>query len=228
MKKKNTHNDLGFEVPDGYFESNIDRLFDLKNMAQHSQDVPFSVPLDYFDTLEDRVMNGVMASTYSGKKIEQPFNVPQGYFENLEHRVLKSINNQVDTKVENPFTTPQEYFVQLEQRVLEATVDKPVVELNNDYPSWVIPMLAVAAIFVAILAIDGFWPKNIMSMQDLNNEELALYISETDFISDQDAIDILYSDTDVFDYSNFETSVDNEALLDYLADEVEVNLMIEE
>ena len=230
MKKKNTHNDLGFKVPEGYFESNMDRLFDKVNPAQESKELPFSVPSGYFETLEDRIMDAVSADQNKSVSSSNPFEVPQGYFESLEDRVMSTVaqNKQVTLDKENPFTTPEHYFESLEQRVLEATVDKPVVKLERDYPSWVIPMIAIAAIFVAILAIDGFWPTQNMTIQDLENEEIALYLAETDFIYDNDAINILYSDNDILDTTNFETSLDNDELLNYLADEVDMNQMWEE
>ncbi|PRP65967.1 hypothetical protein [Nonlabens agnitus] len=230
MKKKNTHNDLGFKVPQGYFKANIDRLCDNVKPAQEREDSQFSVPSGYFDGLEDRIMNAVRSDQDADAVNANGFEVPKGYFDGLEDRVMNTVaqSERSANDKELPFTTPDNYFEQLEKRVLEATVDKPVVKLERDYPSWVIPMIAVAAIFVAALAIDGFWPQNALTIQDLENEEIALYLAETDFISDRDAINILYSDTDILDTANFETSISNDELLNYLADEVDMNQMLEE
>lgn len=231
MKKKNNNNELGFEVPQGYFESTMDRLFDKVDLAQERNKSPFSVPSGYFENLEERVMNSVQSNESIDIAAKQPFDVPQSYFENLENRVLQSVSNEMEHQADNketPFTTPENYFEDLEQRVLKSTVDKPVVKLNSDMPSWVVPMLAVAAIFVAVMAINGFWNSNALTMEDVDSEELALYLAETDFTTDQDAMDILYSNTNLLDNTTFETSIDNEVLLDYLADEVDMNQMIQE
>ena len=83
MKKKNTHNDLGFKVPDGYFKSNVDRLFDKMNPAQESKESPFSVPSGYFETLEDRILNAVSADQNKLFSSSNPFEVPLGYFESF-------------------------------------------------------------------------------------------------------------------------------------------------
>lgn len=228
MKKKNTHNDLGFKVPKDYFESSVDRLFDTVKGLQERPDVPFSVPSSYFESLEESIMSAVDANKDQQYHRITPFEVPQDYFETLENRVMNSITTSDESRNATPFTIPQDYFEKLEQRVLDATVDKPVAALNNDYPAWVLPMLAVAAIFVAVLAIDGFWPNNTMTIEDLDSEEIELYLAETNFTADEDAIDILFADTDILDVTQFETSIDNEELLDYLTDEVDMNQMIEE
>lgn len=229
MRKKNTHNDLGFKVPDGYFESNVDRLFDTVKGTQVRSDVPFSVPSNYFESLEERIMSVVDTNNDEQYyKDDIPFEVPQDYFETLENKVMNSITASDESRKATPFTTPQDYFEKLEQQILDATVDKPVVALINDYPAWVLPMLAIAAIFVAVLAIDGFWPSNTITMEDLDSEEIELYLAETNFTADEDAIDILFADTDILDVTQFETSIDNEELLDYLTDEVDMNQMIEE
>ncbi len=200
MKKKNTHKDLGFKIPEGYFDTAMDRMFDTMDGKVEKEEFPFTVPQDYFENLESRILLATIEkdAIESGSQLTSPFEIPQGYFE------------------------------QLEQSVLEATVDKPVVQLKKETPSWVIPLLAVAAIFIAVVGINGLFQSNVLTMQDLESEELALYLADTDFTADQDAIDILYTDTDVLDNTAFHSSIDNEVLLNYLADEVDMNQMLEE
>lgn len=229
MKKKNTHSELGFKVPDGYFKSNEDRLFHNIKAVQQSKELPFSVPSGYFERLDQRVLDNVEIDSIN-TATTPPFEVPHGYFEQLEDRVMANVTsiNTDGSTTDNPFTVPQDYFERAAQRTLEATVDKPVVKLNSDLPSWVIPMIAVAAIFVAVLAIDGFWPSNVMTIEDLGNEELAIYLAETDFTMDEEMSDIFYSDVGILDNASFEDHINDDDLLDYFADEVEMNQMIEE
>ncbi|WP_194851300.1 hypothetical protein [Nonlabens antarcticus] len=200
MKKKNTHKNLGFEIPDGYFESNMDRMFDFKVQPSEQHKLPFAAPVGYFENLEQRIFENTCdpKAEFSAADQELPFKVPEDYFKNLE------------------------------QHVLNQTVDKPVVQLKRDYPAWVIPMLAVAAIFIAVVTINGLWQSNSFSMEDLNNDELGLYLADTDFRSDQDVINILYSDSDDLKNVAFSNAIDNDDLLDYLVDEVDMNLMMEE
>jgi hypothetical protein len=200
MKKKNTHKDLGFEIPDGYFDTSMDRMFD-NNSPQHGvQGVPFAVPDNYFERLEDRILKNTV-----DKKVDD-VSIDKGM----------------------PFTVPQDYFKNLEQQILDKTVDRPVVQLERNLPAWVVPMLAVAAVLVAVMAINGFWQSSSFSMEDLGNEELGMYLADSDFASGQDAINILYSDADELQNVSFNSTMDNEVLLDYLVDEVDMNLMLEE
>jgi hypothetical protein len=200
MKKKNTHKDLGFKIPDGYFETAMDRMFDKQAQPAKKQEFPFAVPDTYFENLEQRILNNTIHKEPNGFSVDQ----------------------------NNPFEVPQDYFKDLEQQVLKSTVDKPVVKMEREYPEWVIPMLAIAAIFIAVVTISGLWESNTFSMEDLNNDELGMYLAETDFRSDQEAIDILYSDADDFQNVTFDSSMDNEVLLEYLVDEVDMNIMMEE
>jgi hypothetical protein len=200
MKKKNTHKDLGFKIPDGHFETAMNRMFDKQAQPAVKQELPFTVPETYFDNLEHCILS------------------------NTVHKETKSTS--MDKY--NPFQVPEDYFKNLEHRVLNNTVDTPVAKMERDYPEWVIPILAIAAIFIAVVAISGLWESRSFSIKDLNDDELGMYLAETDFRSDQEAIDILYSDADDFQNVSFDSSMDDEVLLEYLADEVDMNIMMEE
>ncbi len=232
MKKKNNNKDLGFNIPQGYFESNVDRLFDKATNSNEVVDAPFTVPQDYFSSLEDRIVQAVNKEKDNHR--DHGFTVPTQYFEQLESRVCQSVDSSskfLNKTTGAGYDVPPAYFDSLEQRVIENTVEAGgrVVSLDSKMPAWVMPMLAVAAAIVAIIAIDGFWNDNSLSLQDLNDDELELYIVESNFTVDQDAMDILFSNSNAFEDRSFETiPVDNDALLDYLADEVEMNQIIKE
>lgn len=200
MKKKNTHKDLGFKVPEGYFESAMDRMFDNSLEQGNGKPPSFSVPEGYFTSLEDRILN---------------------------HTTTKDLDS-AGAVSEMPFAVPQDYFENLEKQVLLKTVDKPVVQMKRDYPAWVIPMLAVAAIFIAVVTINGLWQSNTLSMEDLKSDELAMYLADTDFTADQESMDILYSNPNALNVSTSNRSFDDEALLDYLVEEVDMNQLMEE
>ncbi|AZQ44762.1 hypothetical protein [Nonlabens ponticola] len=166
MKKNNKHEDLGFKVPDGYFESNLARL--------------------------------------------------------------SSITNDSNTSRDNPFTVPDGYFENLEQRLLDQTIDKPVVQMDSDKPAWITPLLAIAAIIVFAIAVNGFWNSNSFTMDDLDNEDLILYLAETDITQDEEALEILYLGADDFLEDESYNDINQDVLVDYLADEVDLNQMMEE
>lgn len=200
MKKKDTHKDLGFEIPEGYFESNIDRMFDAITQQPVKEESPFAMPDQYFENLENRIIKNTLESECTGSSDvnESGFEVPAGYFDTLE------------------------------QRILENTVDKPVVQMKRETVSWIVPLLAVAAIFITVLSIDGLFQGSDLTIQDLHNDELVMYLSQTDFTADEEVIDILYTDTDALENIGFNSSIDNEVLLDYLSHEVDMNQMFEE
>jgi hypothetical protein len=157
------------------------------------------------------------------------FKVPDGYFDNLTDRLLSSHENSSPVVEKHPFKVPDTYFETLENRILESTIDKPVVQLESDHPAWIKPLLAVAAIVVLAIAVNGFWQGNSLTIEDLESEELAFYLAETDFTTDDEAIEILYADTDVLELEQATyDDIDQELLLDYLSEEVDLNQMMEE
>jgi hypothetical protein len=77
--------------------------------------------------------------------------------------------------------------------------------------------------FIAVMALADYGKANTFSMEDLNNDECTY---ETDFRSDQSHRHFIFRTDD------FQTciwcSMDNEVLLEYLVDEVDMNIMMEE
>ena len=103
------------QVPDGYFEGlselmlNRIKAMNAANAKDElnylspvlnniSKEMPYSVPVGYFNNLEEKLMHGVRESEdylsakeelesisplLSGLKKEMPYSVPQQYFENL-------------------------------------------------------------------------------------------------------------------------------------------------
>jgi len=81
MSKENLHNkNKGFGVPDGYFESFEDRLFERVKNASDS--IPgkdgFIAPKDYFDSFEDTLVKKIDASSKKSKVIK--FNIFKKYY----------------------------------------------------------------------------------------------------------------------------------------------------
>ncbi len=56
MKKYKSNNNIGFKVPDGYFETLETRLLDLR---ENENQAGFEVPKDYFENLEERLLQHV-------------------------------------------------------------------------------------------------------------------------------------------------------------------------
>ncbi len=225
MKKKKSHIDLGFAVPAGYFKDTMDRKLDQAMQQSSQSQASFSVPYHYFDALDERIVQSISTHNKHG------YSVPSGYFDQLENQVMHQVKQDKAAITGKPagFNTPSGYFDHLEDRVVDKVMEPRVIQMDSRVPSWVMPMLAVAAAIVALITIDGLWTDTSMSFDDLKDEELELYIAESNFTIDNDAMDILFSDNAALNDTSLEVvPVDNEFLLDYLADEIEMNQMIEE
>lgn len=93
MKDKKTyHKELGFKLPDNYFENLEDQLMDHVSLTSElSDDAGFKTPGGYFDTLTDELV--VHASLKDAIGDDHAFTVPDGYFESLSSELLPDDTN---------------------------------------------------------------------------------------------------------------------------------------
>jgi hypothetical protein len=119
-------------------------------VAAINRQLPYQVPLGYFDTLADTIRTRIVNSAYlpeTGK--ENPYQAPEGYFESLATNIMSRIKateagsakeelsflspvlNSLDKKV--PFSNPEAYFEELPENVVAGikAVDFVNEELEN-------------------------------------------------------------------------------------------------
>jgi hypothetical protein len=124
-------------------------LFSLKTNA-----IPFSVPNNYFDDLENSMLSQVNLEKQLEKEVA--FDMPNDYFNQLEDKVLNHI------KAEVPLNSPAQ---QAERRV---------ISLNQRLKKLFAPM-AIAACLVLFFSI--FYKSNSADFNSLPNNEISEWLS---------------------------------------------------
>jgi hypothetical protein len=173
----------------------------MSNDKQHNRS-GFSVPSGYFDQLTDQVMREVKLSRQSDSA---GFEVPDSYMDQLTDRIMESVQDN-DSKVITMHTT----------------------KTVSDNTSWLIPLITAAAIGLLLFSLQGLWGTTPASFEILEDQEVMDYVMNLETSMDQDAIELLFADNDVIDYINVDTQINDDELMDYLIDEVDLNQMYSE
>ncbi len=109
MKNKNNilkglkSTDLGFKIPENYFE-NFERGFSNSGIKKSNG---FTVPDQYFEKISDEILAKIDVTQIPE---QTGFTTPNNYFKNLE---IKSINKTSNTKVINLFSNQYKRFISL-------------------------------------------------------------------------------------------------------------------
>src|SRR6266487_3098138 len=108
--------------------NNIEELRDIAlAVANLGNDNPFSVPLDYFDSLADSILSLVKLTEM--RSAPNPYAVPDDYFDNLASSILNKIRVNTSNEIyqelsevapllntlnkANVFSIPDDYFEKL-------------------------------------------------------------------------------------------------------------------
>lgn len=157
------------------------------------------------------------------------FQVPEGYFDQLTERVLENTcDDQVDDHA--GFKTPDDYFSSLEGRIM-AHVGKETKVLplhSSNTKTWLYPLLAVAALFIGFVTIQGMFTKTEVTFADVGDQELTDYIAESNFLQDEESIEILYADNSLLNNIEIEDNITDSELFEYLMEDTTLNQMIRE
>ncbi|MDR3680815.1 MAG: hypothetical protein P4L41_12700 [Flavipsychrobacter sp.] len=90
---------MPYEVPSGYFESNIKEIsvYTVSDeLVAGSNKMPFAVPNGFFEAFPQQILETAKMESieFKGSK-EMPFTVPQGYFESVSKAILTQVNKPV-------------------------------------------------------------------------------------------------------------------------------------
>ena len=179
-----------------------------KNKLPYHQDPGFKVPPNYFEDLEERLLNAA-ASENSLRSIEKKkigFIIPENYFDDLERRVLQKIEGK---------------------QVIKEEKGKLIPLISREAIYYV---AAVAAIFIFIFSTIDLNPK-VEQEYNMNSVELSAleeyinngyldfnFMEVTSFLSEEDYV---LQDFDTADFSD-------EEVLNYLTENIEdPNLLLE-
>ncbi|OED44080.1 hypothetical protein AB832_02235 [Flavobacteriaceae bacterium (ex Bugula neritina AB1)] len=211
MKKENPHiNKTKFNVPENYFETFEEKLFEKMTLSKDSNLI-----------LDDTIKSGLKT--------------PDNYFETFEDQLLENINPEAKKStlrvngVKTGFTTPNDYFEQVEQTILKKTTifnkEPKVISLFSRKNILFISGIAAMVAIVISLAIplksgvsDEIINLELADIQeyltdenvDFNDSEIAaLFSEELNFTETFNAEDI--SDETLFDYLSNE-DIENETI----------------
>lgn len=153
---------------------------------------PFTVPLNYFENMQDQLQSRMAITESSGEGGNTRFTVPDGYFDTLSDRIMSTVKAESFKKEmsETGFSIPDNYFVNLEESIikkadaLNAAQSKTVRRL---IPAWM--KYAAAACITAVTGSVIFF-----SQQNNTLESKLSKIPENDIVTYLQA----YSDTGDF------------------------------
>lgn len=171
----------------------------------------FKVPNNYFETLEDSVLNIAKLE----EKTKTPrFKTPSNYFDNLETIILNQA--KLNTIVEDPgFKTPENYFENLEKTILNKTPLKKETKLIVLNKSTLFYAASIAALIVLFFSLDPFKngtdSKSIVTIDSLDTELLDNFVLDEVETSNLAALftDIELNETSFIDYNLTDDTLDH-------------------
>ncbi len=186
--------------------NNIEELRDIAlAVANLGNDNPFSVPLDYFDSLADSILSLVKLTEM--RSAPNPYAVPDDYFDNLASSILNKIRVNTSNEIyqelsevapllntlnkANVFSIPDDYFEKLSIPPIERTPAK-VISIGSTIRKWVTYAAAASVLFIvattSYLYVSTHNPpveKNLTIEQrlaKLNDQEIINYLKENEDI----------------------------------------------
>lgn len=157
------------------------------------------------------------------------FQVPDGYFDQLTDRVLE---NTSDHKIDEHagFKTPVDYFSSFEERLMvQVTEETKVIPLHSsNTKTWLYPLLAVAALFIGFVTMQGLFTESEVTFADVGDQELRDYIAGSNFLQDEESVDILYADNSILNTMEIEDNITDSELFEYLMEDTTLNQIIRE
>lgn len=154
----------------------------------------FKVPKGYFDELPDTILESV--SPLAELKSEQAFKVPKDYFKSLPDLVLEKVTPRPEVAVaEEPVASPQSGW-------LDDLINSIAVLFQPRYAlrlATVAILLIGGLVFIQVqnstdgtlaqVDIDPLEEEYGISIDDLNDEDLAILLSDSDLGSEENATD---------------------------------------
>ena len=152
----------------------------------------FSVPKDYFGTVDDVVFLKLTEDKFDKK---YPFKTPEDYFSTIEDRVFESIKHQ---EKENVYVTPKGYFDTVEDKVFERLqTETKVIDFKTRFVKTFLPIAAAASLllFVTLQLLNNS-TDNTDLFAKMEISEIENWIEDEDFEMNSYQIAALYEDVD--------------------------------
>jgi len=196
---------------------------DAPSLAAMGKNNPFTVPSNYFDSVEEIVHSKMFLDGLKEKAHNRDFAVPQDYFEDLTERIETNIRLTELPKAANTFAVPENYFDTLQNRISDRIAVEAPQKTAKIVPLWRRSLVkyASAACFVLIASFGAYFYQNSSSIPvaqtqpaDLSSEQMLYDIDESTIIEHLEAQNTTASkttsasDTEMENYilSNFSSS----------------------
>ena len=155
------------------------------------------------------------------------FKVPDGYFDQLTDRVLENTQGQ-DLQDHAGFIMPEDYLLSLEDRVMSRLEQQTkVIPLQvSKSKQWLYPVLAMAALFIGFITINGLFTHDKVTFADLEDHEITDFLVAADFMQDEESVALLFADNTIFKEIEMEENITDKELFDYLMEDASLNQII--
>lgn len=155
------------------------------------------------------------------------FKVPDGYFDKLTDRVLENIPNDVEVEHAG-FKIPKDYLGTLEDRIMsQVKEESKVIPLHtSSSKQWLYPLLAIAALFIGIITLNGLFTNDQINFADLEDSEITEYLIDSNFLHDEESIELLFADNSILSEISIEQNITDGELLEYLIEDATLNQII--
>ncbi|MFD0862351.1 hypothetical protein ACFQ1M_09020 [Sungkyunkwania multivorans] len=199
MSKEKSHNadkKDGFKVPQGYFETFGDALFDKLNSSEISlpKDDGMSVPSGYFENMNEQLDEKMLTEKLPAK---EGMRVPDGYFSSFEERLFDKLNQD------------------------KASSTK-VVKLHS-YKKYYYAISGVAAAILLFVAIKFAFPgASDLEKQwaQIENEDIEKYIATGTTLNSYEIAEVFGTET--LDYAEIiEEEYSDEEVIEFINNNIE-------
>lgn len=155
------------------------------------------------------------------------FKVPDGYFDQLTDRVLENTQGQ-DLQDHAGFIMPEDYLLSLEDRVMSRLEQQiKVIPLQvSKSKQWLFPVLAMAALFIGFITINGLFTQDKVTFADLEDHEITDFLVDADFMQDEESVALLFADNTILKEIEMEENITDKELFDYLMEDASLNQII--
>ena len=155
------------------------------------------------------------------------FKVPDGYFDQLTDRVLENTQSQ-DVQDHAGFIMPEDYLLSLEDRVMSRLEQQTkVIPLQvSKSKQWLYPVLAMAALFIGFITINGLFTQDKVTFADLEDHEITDFLVDADFMQDEESVALLFADNTILKEIEMEENITDKELFDYLMEDASLNQII--
>lgn len=165
-----------------------------KNLKTYKNKPGFKIPSNYMQDFEAKLLNSLdIDSTSNNSQNKNSFNVPEGYFDTLEKEVLAKVNMDASNgKVVSLFTRKSFYYA-----------------------------AAVAAVFITLISTVLFKAPDTNSINNLEYAALENYFNDEDSdLNYNELSNLIYEDGVIIESLNA-SNFSDDAILDYLNENVE-------